>query len=99
MTSGIKAASLEWSALTGLMRNDINKPLCDHCGQTLENFLNQMEEHNLEVVCPSCGKTVRGGKNEEADESNGDKHGSNRPRNQHLSTDSSRGNSLKQKKH
>jgi len=42
------------------MQNNINKPLCDHCGQTLEHFLNQMEEHNLEVVCPSCG-TPQGG--------------------------------------
>jgi uncharacterized Zn finger protein (UPF0148 family) len=30
--------------------------LCHHCGQTLSNFLHQMEEHNAEVVCPSCGK-------------------------------------------
>jgi uncharacterized Zn finger protein (UPF0148 family) len=31
--------------------------LCQHCGQALSNFLHQMEEHNAEVVCPSCGKT------------------------------------------
>jgi uncharacterized Zn finger protein (UPF0148 family) len=43
------------------MRDDINRPLCDHCGQTLEHFLNQMEEHNLDVVCPSCGKTIVSG--------------------------------------
>ena len=58
MVSGIETVSLEWSALTGLMRNDVNKPLCDHCGQTLEHFLNEIEEHNLEVVCPACGKTL-----------------------------------------
>jgi predicted RNA-binding Zn-ribbon protein involved in translation (DUF1610 family) len=46
------------------MRDDIKKPLCDRCGQTLEHFLNQMEEHNLDVVCPSCGKTLVSGSEE-----------------------------------
>ncbi|HUB02627.1 MAG TPA: hypothetical protein VL983_08070 [Terriglobales bacterium] len=76
------------------MTNNIDKPLCDHCGQTLEHFLNQMEEHNLEVVCPSCGKTlVSGSQSEQADESNTDQHSPNRPTKPTSSNVSSRGNS------
>jgi predicted RNA-binding Zn-ribbon protein involved in translation (DUF1610 family) len=37
--------------------------ICQHCGQALSDFLHRMEEHNAEVVCPSCGKKhVSGGK-------------------------------------
>jgi predicted RNA-binding Zn-ribbon protein involved in translation (DUF1610 family) len=61
------------------MTNDINKPLCDQCGQTLENFLNQMEEHNLDVVCPSCGKTQTGAKHVHEAGDNGGGSGSPRP--------------------
>jgi predicted sulfurtransferase len=34
--------------------NDL-EVLCRHCGHALSKFLHQMEEHNAEVVCPSCG--------------------------------------------
>jgi len=79
MTPGIEQAGLECSGVTGLMRNDIDKPLCDHCGQTLENFLNQMEEHNLEVVCPSCGKTQSGLKHVHEEGDNGGGSASSHP--------------------
>jgi len=35
--------------------NDL-EVLCRHCGRALSEFLHEMEEHNAEVVCPSCGK-------------------------------------------
>ena len=34
--------------------------LCLHCGQALAEFLHEMEHHNAEVVCPSCGKPQEG---------------------------------------
>jgi len=81
------------------MTNNIDKPLCDHCGQTLEHFLNQMEEHNLEVVCPSCGKTlVSGGQQGEADDSGANQHSPNQPVKPVSSSDSSRRNSPNEKK-
>ena len=39
------------------MSNEDIDALCRHCGQALKTFLQEMEEHNAEVVCPSCGKT------------------------------------------
>jgi len=31
--------------------------LCDDCGQTLSDFLNEMAEQNAKVAtCPKCGK-------------------------------------------
>ena len=42
------------------MSDENLEALCKHCGQTLSNFLHQMEEHNAEVVCPACGKTQDG---------------------------------------
>ncbi|MFZ0479927.1 MAG: hypothetical protein WAL71_12320 [Terriglobales bacterium] len=36
--------------------NDNLESLCQHCGQALSDFLREMENHNAEVVCPSCGK-------------------------------------------
>jgi uncharacterized Zn finger protein (UPF0148 family) len=62
------------------MRDDINKPLCDHCGLTLEHFLNQMEVHNLDVVCPVCGKALATGSQEgQASGSGSGEHALNQP--------------------
>lgn len=81
------------------MQNNLDKPLCDHCGQTLEHFLNQMEEHNLEVVCPSCGKVLVGGSQETAaGESDGERKDPNPPA-KTASNDSSANRPLSQKKH
>ena len=38
------------------MSNDDIDAICRHCGQALKTFLHEMEEHNAEVVCASCGK-------------------------------------------
>jgi predicted RNA-binding Zn-ribbon protein involved in translation (DUF1610 family) len=81
------------------MRDDIDKPLCDHCGQTLEHFLNQMEEHNLDVVCPACGKTVvAGSKKGDANRSDSGEHAPNQPTKPDHSHASSPGNLRSQKK-
>jgi uncharacterized Zn finger protein (UPF0148 family) len=81
------------------MRDDINRPLCDHCGQTLEHFLNQMEEHNLDVVCPSCGKTIVSGSDKgNAKESETNQSGPNLPPKQDALRDTSQNNSSFQKK-
>lgn len=40
--------------------NDNLESLCQHCGKTLSDFLHEMEHHNAEVVCPSCGKPQDG---------------------------------------
>jgi len=29
--------------------------LCERCGQTFSEFLHEMAEQNLKVVCPKCG--------------------------------------------
>jgi predicted RNA-binding Zn-ribbon protein involved in translation (DUF1610 family) len=82
------------------MRDDIKKPLCDHCGQTLEHFLNQMEEHNLDVVCPSCGKTlISGSQKRNVEESDTDRPGPNQPPNKGGLQDSAHSNSSSQSKH
>jgi len=39
------------------MSDENLEALCKHCGQALSTFLHQMEQHNAEVVCPSCGRT------------------------------------------
>jgi hypothetical protein len=38
------------------MSNEDIDAICRHCGQALKTFLHEMEEHNAEVVCASCGK-------------------------------------------
>ncbi len=50
-----------------MMSDESLDALCKHCGQTLTNFLHQMEEHNAEVVCPSCGKSQHNGAAQKAD--------------------------------
>jgi uncharacterized Zn finger protein (UPF0148 family) len=81
------------------MRDDINKPLCDHCGQTLEHFLNEMEEHNLDVVCPVCGKAlVTGSQKREAAGLDSDAHSQNQPAKPDDSHASSPSNPPSQKK-
>jgi hypothetical protein len=30
---------------------------CKSCGQVFSTFLEQMADHNAEVVCPNCGKS------------------------------------------
>lgn len=43
---------------SGKMASNSNiESLCQHCGTALSDFLHQMEHHNAEVVCPSCGKS------------------------------------------
>jgi DNA-directed RNA polymerase subunit RPC12/RpoP len=31
---------------------------CKKCGQVFSAFLEQMADHNAQVVCPGCGKNV-----------------------------------------
>jgi predicted RNA-binding Zn-ribbon protein involved in translation (DUF1610 family) len=82
------------------MTNNIDKPLCDHCGQTLEHFLNQMEQHNQEVVCPACGKTlINGSQKERAEDSEAGQHGPNPPAKRSDSADPSHTNSSAHKSH
>jgi uncharacterized Zn-finger protein len=33
-----------------------NDVFCKGCGETLTNFLREMEEHNAKIACPHCGK-------------------------------------------
>jgi hypothetical protein len=35
---------------------------CKHCGQALADFLQEMKEHNAEVVCTTCGNPQDGGR-------------------------------------
>ena len=41
------------------MTSEKTEVLCKHCGQALSAFLQEMQEHNAKVVCPTCGKEHR----------------------------------------
>lgn len=55
--------------------------LCQHCGQALSTFLHQMEHHNAEVVCPTCGKAQdKTGSPRETEKTAKSLSGANQPR-------------------
>jgi uncharacterized Zn finger protein len=39
------------------MTDEQTTPLCDQCGETFSNFLQEMADQNAKVAtCPKCGK-------------------------------------------